>query len=127
MHFFELACANDSTGNEDKAAPLYTKALNTGLTGIRRRRAIIQLSSTLRNLGQAEKSVRLLEAESKEPSDELDDAVLAFLSLALVDIGKPKEATAIALGIVSKYLPRYNRSLNGYASKLLNSAKLSEN
>ena len=52
---FELVSANDSTGNESTAAPLYVKALNQGLTGIRRRLANIQLASTLRSLGEPKK------------------------------------------------------------------------
>src|SRR5256885_45495 len=60
---FELASANDSTGHEDRAAPLYRQALAAGLSGQRRRRAVIQLASPLRNLGQVDESVRLLTAE----------------------------------------------------------------
>src|SRR4051812_24974545 len=50
---FETACAHDSTGRSDLAVPLYRAALAAGLTGIRRRRATIQLASSLRNIGQA--------------------------------------------------------------------------
>ncbi len=42
---------------------LYRQALAGGLSGIRRRRATIQLASTLRNLGQIDESIALLEAE----------------------------------------------------------------
>ncbi len=38
----------------------YREALATGLTGIRRRRAVIQLASTLRNLGPGDKSISVL-------------------------------------------------------------------
>ncbi len=112
---FELACANDSTGHPDEAVPLYRQALATGLTGIRRRRAVIQLASSLRNLGQAEESVTLLRAERDAGSDELDDAVAAFLALALIDTGREREAAALALIALSRHLPRYNRSLASYA------------
>ncbi|MFY1691556.1 tetratricopeptide repeat protein [Plantactinospora sp. WMMB782] len=60
---FERACAWDSTGRSDRAVPLYRSALDHGLAGYRRRRAVIQMSSSLRNIGQAELAVRLLEAE----------------------------------------------------------------
>ena len=89
---FERACANDSTGRPEPAAPLYREALATGLTGIRRRRAVIQLASTLRNLGHPDESVALLRAEREEASDELDDAVVAVLALALADSGREREA-----------------------------------
>ena len=115
---FELASANDSTGHPDKAAPLYRRALAAGLTGLRRRRAVIQMASTLRNLGHADESVALLTAERKADSDELDDAVAATLALALVDTGQERKAAAIAILALSRHLPRYNRSMANYAKAL---------
>ncbi len=115
---FELASANDSTGRGEVAAPLYRQALAAGLTGERRRRAVIQLASTLRNLGEIEESVALLTAEREAGSDHLDDAVAAFLALALADAGREREAVGIALGALARHLPRYNRSLAYYASVL---------
>jgi tetratricopeptide (TPR) repeat protein len=115
---FELASANDSTGRGDLAEPLYRQALAAGLTGIRRRRATIQLASTLRNLGQVEESVALLSAEREAGSDELDDAVAGFLALALADSGREREAAGLALAALAKHLPRYNRSLANYAADL---------
>ncbi len=47
---FERACAFDSTGHSDRAVPLYRQAIAGGVTGIRRRRAVIQLASSLRNV-----------------------------------------------------------------------------
>ncbi|HET9897319.1 MAG TPA: tetratricopeptide repeat protein [Streptosporangiaceae bacterium] len=116
---FERACAFDSTGHSDLAAPLYTEALETGLTGIRRRRAVIQLASSLRNLGRPQESITLLTAERDAGSDELDDAVLAFLALAMTDAGRERAAASIALGALAPHLPRYQRSLANYASALL--------
>jgi len=115
---FELASANDSTGHGDIAAPLYRQALAAGLTGLRRRRATIQLASTLRSLGRAEESLALLSAERERGPDELDDAVAAFLALALVDNGREREAVSIALGALAPHLKRYNRSLANYAKAL---------
>jgi hypothetical protein len=113
--YFERACANDSTGIGEEAVPLYQQALAAGLTGYRRRRAVIQMSSTLRALGQPETSVELLTAEQQNGSDSLDDALTAFLALALIDVGREREAAALALGALAKHLPRYNRSLANYA------------
>ena len=112
---FERACANDSTGRPGVAEPLYREALAAGLTGIRRRRAVIQMASSLRNLGRADESVALLTAERDAGSDELDDAVVAFLALALCDIGREREAAGLALEALARHLPRYNRSLASYA------------
>ena len=116
---FERASAYDSTGRPDLAIPLYQSALDAGMSGIRRRRATIQMSSSLRNLGNVERAAALLTAELNAPSDELDGAVRAFLALALADLGRDREALAISLTALSNYLPRYNRSLARYASELV--------
>lgn len=79
---FERGAARDSTGHSDLAVPLYRRALELGLEGERRRRAVIQMASSLRNLGQAEESVALLTAERDAGSDSLDDAVAVFLAPA---------------------------------------------
>ena len=113
---FERASAQDSTGHPEAAVPLYRAALEAGLSGLRRRRATIQLASSLRNLGNAAEAADLLFAELRAPSDELDGAVRAFLALALVDLGREREAVALSLEALSGYLPRYNKSLARYAS-----------
>jgi thioredoxin-like negative regulator of GroEL len=115
---FERASAFDSTGHPDRAVPLYREALERGLDGIRRRRAVIQLASSLRNLGRASESVELLTAEREAGSDELDDAVSAFLAVAMADTGREREALALALAALSRHLPRYQRSLANYAADL---------
>jgi len=115
---FERACAFDSTGHPDRAVPLYRRALELGLEGERRRRAVIQQASSLRNLGQVAASLELLSAERLQPSDRLDDAVSGFLALALVDSGREREAASIALAALAPHLPRYQRSLGNYARDL---------
>ena len=115
---FEQASAFDSTGHPDLAVPLYRQALERGLSGQRRRRATIQLASSLRVLGQPETSVALLTAELGAGSDDLDDAVRAFLALALANVGREREAVSVALGALAPHLARYNRSLAAYARKL---------
>jgi hypothetical protein len=112
---FERASSLDSTGHSDLAVPLYRRALELGLHGDRRRRAVIQMASSLRNLGQAPESVALLTAEREAGSDELDDAVSAFLALALVDTGREREAVSVAVTALSRHLTRYQRSLANYA------------
>jgi tetratricopeptide (TPR) repeat protein len=115
---YERAAAFDSTGRSDLAVPLYRQALELGLESDRRRRAVIQMASSLRNVGQAEESVALLKAERDAGSDELDDAVSAFLALALVDTGREREAISVALAALAPHLPRYQRSLANYAREL---------
>ena len=116
---FERGGAYDSTGHSDLAVPLYEAALAQGLSGIRRRRAAIQLASSLRNLGEHERSIELLEGELKLPDDELTGAVRAVLALALTNAGREREAVSVALTALSEYLPRYNRSLARYAQELI--------
>jgi Tetratrico peptide repeat len=88
------------------------------LSGLRRRRVQIQMASSLRNLGRPQQAADLLFAELNQPSDELDQAVAAFLALALADLGREREGLSMALGALAKYLPRYNRSLAHYAKAL---------
>ncbi len=118
---FERACALDSHGHSDLAVPLYERALGIGLTGERRRRAVIQMASSLRNLGRAEESVALLTAELDEVPDELDDAVRTVLALALTDVGREREAVSIAVAALARHLPRYQRSMANYARLLVES------
>lgn len=118
---FERACAFDSTGHSDRAVPLYRKALERGLTGERRRRAVIQMSSSLRNIGKPQESVDLLTAEMNAGSDHLDDAVRATLALALTDVGREREAVSLAIGALAPHLPRYQRSMANYARLLVES------
>jgi len=118
---FERACAQDSTGHSDRAVPLYEAALAGGLLGIRRRRAVIQMASSLRNIGDFHQSIVLLEKELLNPSDELDGAVRGTLALALVSAGRDREAVSHALTALAHYLPRYNRSMARYAAALIDS------
>jgi tetratricopeptide repeat protein len=119
---FERAGALDSTGHPDRAVPLYQAALGAGLAGPRRRQAVIQMASSLRNLGNARQAVTLLTAEADAASDDLDGAVATFLSLALADLGREREGLAVALTALSRYLPRYNRSAARYAQALTEQA-----
>ncbi|WP_053205497.1 tetratricopeptide repeat protein [Jiangella muralis] len=116
---FERACAFDSTGRPDLAEPLYREALAGELPGERRRRAVIQLASTVRNLGRPGESVDLLTAEQARGSDHLDEAVSCVLALALTDAGREREAVSVAVGALARHLPRYQRSMAAYAQVLV--------
>lgn len=116
---FERAGAYDSTGRPDVAVPLYEQALAIGLPGTRRRRAVIQLASSRRNLGEPETALRLLDEEAQRTSDELDAAVAVFRALVLADLGREREGLAGAVHALAGHLPRYNRSVARYAAALL--------
>ena len=115
---FELGAAHDSTGSPQEAVDLYKSALEAGLSGLRRRRVQIQMASSLRNLGKPQQAADLLFEELNQPSDDLTQAVVAFLALALADLGREREALSIGLVALSSYLPRYNQSLARYAAEL---------
>ena len=93
------------------------------MTGIRRRRSVIQMASSLRNLGRSPESVVLLTEELTAPSDELDDAVKAVLALALTDVGRAREGVSLAVGALAPHLPRYQRSMANYARLLIDDQK----
>lgn len=114
---FERAGARDSAGLEDAAEPLYRRALTGGLDESRRGQAVIQLASTLRNLGRIDESLRMLR-EERERGGELRDAAAAFYALALVSAGEPEAAARVALEALAPHLPQYRRSVTAYAREL---------
>ncbi|MBB3158418.1 tetratricopeptide (TPR) repeat protein [Microbacterium proteolyticum] len=116
---FERAGARDSAGREREAEQLYRRALEIGLDDERRTRATIQLASTIRNLGNTAEALALLRAEyEREPHGDLHDAAAAFYALALVSSGEPERAASIALQALAPHLPRYTRSVTGYAREI---------
>ncbi|MEJ7839399.1 MAG: tetratricopeptide repeat protein, partial [Thermomicrobiales bacterium] len=86
---YELGSVHDSVGSEHDAEPYYRRALAGNLDRRRRPQTIIQLASTLRNLGQLEESAALLTAMSDAgPDPVVGDAGTAFLALVLIDLGR---------------------------------------
>ncbi|MEU6817080.1 tetratricopeptide repeat protein [Streptomyces sp. NPDC046860] len=119
---FELASAHDATDLGRDAVRLYRRALDAGLPEDRRRQAVIQLASTLRALGRPEAAAELLLAERARTSDRLDDALTAFLALTLIDLGREREAAALALGALAPHLPAYRISVARYADAVTGTA-----
>lgn len=116
---FERAGARDSAGLETEAEPLYRRALAGGLDEDRRVQAVIQLASTLRNLGQVGESLALLKSEYEKGTDAvLHDATAAFYALALASSGDAVAAASVALQALAPHLPRYTRSVTAYAREL---------
>ncbi|MGH8959967.1 MAG: tetratricopeptide repeat protein [Jatrophihabitantaceae bacterium] len=115
--FYERASARDYAGLERDAEPLYRRALDAGLDHERRPRAVIQLASTLRNLGRTDEAVSLLTRDVEaSPDDGLDDARAAFLALALHDAGHHGRALSTVLTALAPHLPAYNRAVLHYAA-----------
>ena len=116
---FEAASVRDYLGLEPEAEPLYRRALELGLDDMRHPQAVIQLASTLRNLGEFEESVDLLtDWLADNEGHPLEDAAKAFLALALTTAGRPVEAVAVALDALAPRLPQYGRSVAAYAEQL---------
>ncbi|MFF1573837.1 tetratricopeptide repeat protein [Leifsonia sp. NPDC058292] len=116
---FEAAGARDFAGRETEAEPLYRRALETGLPEPQRAQAVIQLASTLRNLGRAGESVALLREElAAHPEHPLSGAAQAFLALALHDTGDSTGALHAALRVAASGLPQYGRAVASYADDL---------
>jgi hypothetical protein len=126
--YFERACAFDSTGHSDLAVPLYREALALGLTGLRRRRAVIQLASSLRNIGHPDESVALLReelavAETDPEAAALELAATCVLALSLSSLDRDREAVSLLVGAIAPTLPRYQRSMANYARRLSQPAR----
>jgi tetratricopeptide (TPR) repeat protein len=121
---FELASARDYAGQEGEAAPLYEAALEAGLEEPKRGQAMIQLASTLRNLGRADEAIELLqESFGGSPEHPLADAARAFLALCYASRGETATATAIALDALADHLPQYQRSVRAYAAEVAASGR----
>ncbi len=120
---FERGGARDATDDEEGAERFYRAALEAGLPDAERAQCVIQLASTVRNLGRPEESLELLRDEfsGRAADDPLADAAVAFAALALVDAGRPREAVAALLQALAPHLPRYTGSVRAYADDLLDS------
>ena len=118
---FHRASARDSWGHSDLAAPLYRRALELGgLTGENRRRAVIQMSSSLRNVGEVELALAtLLEEKETGGEDHLSDALDCTIALCLATLGRDREGLSLVLVALAKHLPRYNRSMANYGRALV--------
>ncbi|GMA25541.1 hypothetical protein GCM10025864_33000 [Luteimicrobium album] len=115
---YEIGSAWDSTGAPETAIAFYRAALAAGLRPDRRRQAVIQLASSLRNVGRADEAVEILEAERREPSDNLDAQLDGFLALALADSGRANEGVGVAVAALGSLVQRYHRSLVAYGDDM---------
>jgi tetratricopeptide (TPR) repeat protein len=117
---FELAGAHDYAGREADAEPLYRRALELGLDEPELGQAVIQLASTVRNLGRPEEALALLRAGFEDvPRHPLADAATAFAALALADLGREREALVATLRALTPHLSAYRRAVDAYAEELL--------
>ena len=117
---FERAGALDWSGREAEAEPLYKEALDAGVAEPFRGRAVIQLASTLRNLGRFDEAAAWLSQTFADDDEHpLNDAASAFMALVLSSRGDDKAALAMALDALSHHIPHYGRAVRYYATQLL--------
>lgn len=113
---YEWASVHDFLGLEEQAIPLYEAAIAAGLSGDRLPQAVIQLGSSLRNVGRAHDAIRVLRSS---PRHQLTgDADQAFLALALHTAGDADAALHTALTALATSLPLYSGAVTRYANDL---------
>ncbi|MGA0566200.1 tetratricopeptide repeat protein [Rathayibacter sp. KR2-224] len=116
---FHRAGARDAAGREEEAEPLYRRALALGLDDEHRVQAVVQLASTLRNLGSVDEALEMLADEyANHQASSYRDEVAAFYALALATGGNAQRATSVALTALAPHLSRYTRSVTAYAAEL---------
>ncbi|PRY70102.1 tetratricopeptide repeat protein [Glaciihabitans tibetensis] len=117
---FEAASARDYIGEEAAAEPLYRRSLALGLDEPLRGRAVIQLASTLRNLGRPDEAITILQDGFANDADHrLIGSARAFLALCLADTGDERAAIAVALDALADHLAEYSGSVRAYAAQLI--------
>lgn len=118
---YEAAGAYDTAGQEEKARGLYERAMDLGLAGDALRRCLCQYGSTLRWLGQYNKSLAALDRATREWPE--SDAVRVFRALTLNDAGRSDEAVAELMMVITAHaevtdLGRWAEGLRGLAQWL---------
>jgi len=118
---YELGGAYDTAGEEARAAQLYERALDAGLSGDLRRRCLLQYGSTLRNLGRFDESIDVFDHARAEYPDALSLAV--FAALTRHASGHVHAAFADLLDIVADHteagdLDRYRPAIRANAGYL---------
>ena len=119
---YEYAGTFDSAGQEQHAIELYRSALAAGLREPFRHRALIQLASSLRNVGEYDEALRLLDELTAERPESV--GIAGFRALVLHSAGRSGEAlgsllAAVAHGSTDEDVLRYRRSLTAYGEELV--------
>jgi tetratricopeptide (TPR) repeat protein len=116
---YEVGGAYDTAGEEGIARGFYEKALAAGLEGDLLRRCYVQYGSTLRNLGEYDKSCELFrEARATFPES---PALGVFEAITLHAAGQRNEAIASLLDLVVNFvrapdIERYTPAILGNAA-----------
>ena len=101
---------------------MYRRALGLGLDEEHRAQAEIQLARTLRNLGEYDEALALIETEQQRLHEgPYRDALAVVHALVLASAGQPARGLSIALLALVPHLPRYHRSMTAYALEIAES------
>jgi|FLYN01.1.fsa_nt_gi tetratricopeptide (TPR) repeat protein len=122
---FEYAGAYDFAGYEAEAIPIYQQALELGLSGEYLPRAYVQLGSSLRNVGQYQEAIRILDEGLARLPDYTPLRI--FRAFALYSAGQSEKAIVDLLEALlahpdSPALDGYGRAIRYYADEI-NSVK----
>jgi hypothetical protein len=119
LRMFREAGEHDSAGRETEAEPLYRAALAAGLPPAEHAQAVVQLSSTIRNLDRPEESLALIEEFTTDrPVDEWTPALAGIHALTLATLHRDREAVIVAMRGLIPSMPRYHRSMTAYTQEL---------
>ena len=121
LALYEQGGEHDSAGREHEAIPLYERALAAGLPEELVPRALLQLASSLRNVGRLEEAEAMLADACRRYPD--DAALPLFHAFALASLGRDREALVRVLDLArtridAPEIRRYARSLEGYTRDL---------
>ena len=118
---FEAACVHDYLGREAQAIPFYRTAITLGLAPEQLRSAYLGLGSTYRTLGQ----YQLAEQVLREGLSQFEGAaeIRAFLAMTLHNLGQPKQAVEMLLGLLAEtsadtHLRKYREAIQFYAQDI---------
>ena len=116
---YEVGGAYDTAGQEATAQGFYEKALAAGLEGDLLRRCYVQYGSTLRNVGDHEKSLEVFAAARKKFPESA--ALGVFEAITFHAAGRSNEAIASLLDLTADFvrtpdIDRYKPAINGNAA-----------
>ncbi|WP_207345413.1 tetratricopeptide repeat protein [Arthrobacter sp. E3] len=118
---YEVGGAYDTAGMEETALGFYESALAAGLADDLLRRCYVQYGSTLRNVGEYEKSRKVFAAARKKFPESA--ALRVFEAITLHAAGLPNDALASLLEVAVDLvhgpdLDRYKPAISGNAAHI---------
>ena len=118
---YEIGGEHDSAGREDEAIPRYERALELGLREELVPGALLQLGSSLRNVGRNDEAIALFDDAVARFPDQV--ALRLFRAFALATAGRDREALVDVLDLAraridAPEIDRYRRSLENYTRAL---------